>query len=145
MRIRKMKLSDLKFCVNFFQLAYFGPPFNEKWRRDDANKYLLYKFKYCHNNSYVLIDEDKIIGFIIVDLGYWTSGPQALIEEIVIDPKYHHRGFGSILMKHSLESLKKKKIKNILLWTNKKSLAYKFHKKHGFNLADDFVMMHKHS
>lgn len=145
MKIRKVKLSDLRSCSKFFKLAYSEPPFNEKWQGDNAYKYLLGKFKYYYKNSYVLIDKDVILGFIFVSLGCWTSGPQAVIEEIVIDPKHHHRGFGSLLMEHAAAKLKKIKVKSILLWTNKNSLAYKFHQKHGFSLADDLVIMHKNN
>jgi len=143
MKIRKIKFSDLRTCSKFFKLAYSNPPYNEKWQGDNAYKYLVSKYKYCSKNSYVLIDKNKIIGFILVNLGYWTNGPQAIIEEIVIDPKNHHQGLGSILMKNTLLKLNKLKVKSILLWTLKDSLASKFHKKHGFSVADDLVIMNR--
>lgn len=143
MKIRKIKFSDLRTCSKFFKLAYSNPPYNEKWQGDNAYKYLVFKYKYCSKNSYVLIDKNKIIGFIFVNLGYWTNGLQAIIEEIVIDPKNHHQGLGSILMKDTLFKLDKLKVKSILLWTFKDSLASKFHKKHGFSAMDDLIIMNR--
>ncbi len=143
MEIRKIKSSDLRSCAKFFKLAYANPPFNEKWQGDNAFKYLNNKYKYCYKNSYVLVDKNNILGFILVNLGCWADGPQAVIEEIVIDPQYHHQGFGSLLMKQAFDRLKKAKVKSVLLWTNKNSLAYKFHQKHGFSPAGDWVIMNK--
>lgn len=145
MKIRKIKLSDLRPCAKFFKLAYSSQPFNEKWQGDNAFKYLANKYKYCFKNSYVLVDKNTIVGFILVNLGCWSSGPQAIIEEIVVDPKYHRQGFGSLLMKHAIFKLKKAKVKSILLWTKKDSLAYGFHQKHGFSSADDLVIMNRNN
>jgi len=143
MIIRKIKSSDLRQCAEFFKSAYSQPPFSEKWQGDNAYKYLADKYKYCHNNSYVLADKDEILGFILVNLSCWANGPQAFIEEIVIDPKYQHQGFGNRLMEYTLDKLKKLKVKSVLLWTNKNAPAYKFHQKHGFSLAADLAMMNK--
>lgn len=138
-----MKSSDLKVCAEFIKRAYSAAPFNEKWEKNNASKYILCKFKYCDKSSYVLEENRKILGFILVSLGYWANGPQAIIEEIVIDPDYHHKGLGSLLMKYVDDKFKKMKIKSVLLWTNQDSLAYKFHQKHGFSLSTDLILMDK--
>lgn len=143
MKIRKMRTSDLRSCAKFFQVVYSKSPFNEKWQDDNAYKYLANKFKHSSGFSYVLVDDRKILGFIIASFGYWASGPQAIIEEIAVDYDYQHLGLGSQLMEYVQEQLKKSKVKSILLWTKKESLAYRFHQKHGFSPVDDLVIMHR--
>ena len=145
MKIRKMKKSDLRVCANFLAIAYTVSPFNEKWENDNAYKYLSHKFEYCHKDSYVITDKNNILGFVLLNLGYWADGPQVMIEEIVIKPEYQHQGLGSLLMEYVDSKLKKTKVKSVILWTHQDSSAYKFHQKHGFSLSHDLVLMDKNN
>ena len=143
MKIQKLKVSNLKICAKILEDAYSRPPFNEKWQAGNSYKYLVSKFKYCEKYSYVLIDGKSIRGFILVSLSHWSNGPQAIIEEIVINPEYQHQGFGGMLMDYVETKLKNLHVQSTLLWTNKKSLGHKFHKKHGFSQVSDLVIMSK--
>jgi len=143
MKIQKLTAAHLKACAKILEAAYSLPPFNEKWQGTNAYKYLVSKLKCCDKYSYVLVDGGAVRGFILVNLSFWASGPQAIIEEVVVDPKYQHQGFGSQLMKYADAKLKTLKVKSTLLWTNKKSSGHKFHKKHGFTQVSDLVIMSK--
>lgn len=138
-----MKQSDLKYCAKFLADAYTLPPYNQKRRDDMAFAYLKDKFSKGKNISYVLEDKGKILGFAICSLSYWATGKQAMLEEIVIDPKYQRRGLGKKLSAYVLKAMKKINVKSVSLWVKRKSPAYKLHTKNGFTQEGGFVVMFK--
>ncbi|HRY36349.1 MAG TPA: GNAT family N-acetyltransferase [Candidatus Magasanikbacteria bacterium] len=143
MKIRKMKQSDLKQSAKFLADAYTLPPYNQKRRDDMAISYIKDKFSKGKNTSYVLEDKGKVLGFAICSMSFWADGKQAMLEEIVIDPKYQRQGLGKKLTTYVFRELKKIKTKSVSLWVKKKSPAYKFHTKNGFTEEGGFVVMFK--
>lgn len=138
-----MKTGDLKECANFLATAYTLPPYNQKRQDKIAYLYIKDKFSKGKNTSYVLEEKGKILGFAICSLSFWADGKQAMLEEIVIDPKYQKQGLGKKLTSYVFRELKKIKTKSISLWVKKKSPAYKFHTKNGFSEEGGFVVMFK--
>ena len=138
-----MKSGDLKECSNFLATAYTLSPYNQKRQDKIAFSYIKDKFSKGKNISYVLEDKGKILGFAVCSMSFGADGKQAMLEEIVVDPKYQNKGLGKKLSSYVLKELKKIKVKTVSLWVKKKSPAYKFHTKNGFTEDGGFVVMFK--
>jgi len=143
MKIRKIKKSDLFDCYNILRAAYALEPHNEKINKDVAKKYIDNKYNYCKKNSFVLTEENEIIGFIFINISSWSNGPQAIIEEIVISPKYQNKGLGKKLLEYTDKHFKKNKVKSIMIWNKKSPKLINFYQKQGFFLDNNFIVMFK--
>lgn len=142
--IRNIKEEDLVVCANLLQAAYSQSQYNENFINDNAYKYILEKYSNCKNNSFVFIDENlEILGFIFIRLSAWSSGSQAILEEIVVNPLNQSKGIGKELMKHTNNYLNSLGIKSVMLWAKNNERLLDFYKKHDFSVADDFVVMFK--
>ena len=141
--IRKVQSTDLTRCAELLEKSYSKPPYNEKFSSGVAFNYLKSKFDYCAEHSFVIEEDENIIGFIIINLSYWTFGKQALIEEIVIDEDRQGQGYGKKLMKYANNYLKNFGVKSLMLWTRKDTDAYNFHLKNGFIEDENMAVMFK--
>lgn len=141
--IRKIQSTDLDKCVELLEKSYSRPPYNEKFSSGSAFNYLKRKFDYCADHSFVIEEDENIIGFIIINLSYWADGNGAIIEEIVIDEDKQEQGYGKKLMKHTSDHLKNLGVKFLMLWTRKDSTAYNFHYKNGFVQDENMAVMFK--
>lgn len=141
--IRKIQPADLTECAKLLEKSYSKPPYNEKFTGGSAFDYLKRKFDYCSGHSFAIEEDENIIGFIIINLSYWTSGKNAIIEEIVIDEDKQRRGYGKKLMEYVDDYLKKKGVKFLMLWTRKDNIAYNFYLKNGFVADENMAVMFK--
>jgi aminoglycoside 6'-N-acetyltransferase I len=141
--IRKIKLSDLQSCAEILEKSYSKPPYNEKFPSDSAFNYIKRKFDYCAEHSFVVEEDKNVIGFIFINLSYWTFGKQALIEEIVIDEDRQGQGYGKKLLAYSDEYLKSLGTKSLMLWGRKDASAYNFYLKNGFIEDENMMVMFK--
>lgn len=142
--IRQIKEKDLIICANLLQDAYGESPYNETFTGDNAYKYILEKYNNCKNDSFVFVDDNlEILGFIFLRLSTWGNGPQAILEEIVVNPLNQNTGIGKELMNHADDYLNSQGIRSIMLWAKNNERLLNFYKKHGFSKADDFVVMFK--
>ena len=142
--IRNIKEQDLVICANILQEAYGKSPYNESFINDNAHKYILEKYNNCKNDSFVSVGDNlEILGFIFFRLSAWSNGLQAILEEIVVNPLSQNAGVGKALMEYSCNYLNSKGIKSIILWAKNDKRLLNFYDKHGFSIADDFVVMFK--
>ncbi|MFH1503710.1 MAG: GNAT family N-acetyltransferase [Candidatus Diapherotrites archaeon] len=143
MRIRKIKKSDLKYCAKLLKKSYSKSPYNEKFVSKNHLKYIESKYKIAKENSFVLEMDRKVKGFIFVTLSYWANGPQAIMEEIVLDESLRGQGYSQKLNNYLENHLKSKGVKSIMLWVKKGSPAHKFHLKNKYKDANDLTVMFK--
>lgn len=141
--IKKIQSSDLTRCAELLEKSYSKSPYNEKFSSDSAFNYLKSKFDYCAEHSFVIKEDENIIGFVIINLSYWTFGKQALIEEIVIDEDMQGQGYGKKLMEYTNNYLKSLGVKSLMLWARKDTDAYNFHLKNGFMEDENMAVMFK--
>lgn len=142
-KIRKIKSTDLAKCALILEKSYSKPPYNEKFSSGSALDYLKRKFNYCAEHSFVAEEDENIIGFIIINLSYWTFGKQALIEEIVINKDMQGQGYGKKLTEYVNDYLNNLGVKSLMLWTRKDAGAYNFHLKNGFIEDENMAVMFK--
>lgn len=143
MKIRKIKLSDLNSCSRLLRVAYSEAPYNEKFKNGAALRYIKSKYEHGKDSSFVLVDNEEIIGFVFLSMSYWSEGPQAVMEEIVIDEKKQGMGYGKKLVQFVDDYLRKKKVKSVMLWVNKNANAFHFHQKNGYFAGDEYSVMFK--
>ena len=141
--IRKIQSTDLDKCVELLEKSYSRPPYNEKFSSGSAFNYLKRKFDYCADHSFVIEEDENIIGFIIINLSYWADGNGAIVEEIVIDEDKQEQGYGKELMEYTSDYLKNAGIKFLMLWARKDTTAYNFHCKNGFVQDENMAVMFK--
>jgi len=141
--IKKIQSTDLTRCAELLKKSYSKPPYNENFSSGAAFNYLKSKFDYCAEYSFVIEEDENIIGFIIINLSSWTFGKQALIEEIVIDEDMQGQGYGKKLMEYADNYLKSLGVKSLMLWTRKDTDAYNFHLKNGFIEDENTAVMFK--
>lgn len=141
--VRKMKERDIPVCAGILAKAYGQAPYFERFLPEVAIEYMRSRFGFCHSSSFVLESEGQIVGFLLASISVWTSGKQAIIEEIVMDPEFQGRGYGKNLMKKVEKSLKESGVVSLILWSRKDSPAHGFHLGNGFTDSKDWVIMDK--
>lgn len=144
--IRNIKEQDLEICTHILVEAYAKSPYNEEFFDDNAYKYILEKYNNCKKDSFVFVDDNLgILGFIFLRLSTWSNGPQAILEEIVVNPLNQNTGIGKELMKYAHDYLNSQGIKSVMLWAKNNDRLLNFYKKQDFFEAKDFVVMFKNS
>lgn len=144
MLIRKIKEEDILKCSQILERAYSQAPYNENFRENTSELYILSKYNNCKDNSFVLLSEEKeIIAFVFLSISYWSNGKQAILEEIVVDPGFQNKGIGTMLLNHIFNYAKTLNVKSIMFWAKNDNRLLNFYKKHGCVNADDFVVMFK--
>ena len=103
-----------------------------------AKKDVLGFFK---NNLYVMIYEEKIIGFIASHIVN-SDKTKAYIDELWIRSEHQGKGAGKILVKFVENMYKKKGLSKIRLTTKKNARSYGFYKKLKYRDAE-LVYMEK--
>lgn len=143
MFIRKILISDLELCAKILEDSYSKEPYFEVFEEGNALKYIKEKFDSCSNDSFVICDGSVVCGFIFWKISCWANGSQAILEEVVIEPKHQGKGFGGELIKYSNRHLKSKKIRSIMLWALDDPKVIGFHEKNGYVKAKKHCVMFK--
>jgi len=144
MEIRKIQKEDLLACSHILKDAYAETPYNEIFIGSNAEKYINDKYDNCYENSFVVTDENNdVIAFIFLNVSYWSNGPQVVLEEIVVDPRFQNQGIGKKLMQYTHDYLNSLNIKSVMLWVKKDNRLINFYENQGYFPADDFVVMFK--
>lgn len=121
MIIRSMEVCDLEQVQKIEHQAFKTP-----WTKD----HYLYElndnpFSYL----YVLIDEEKIIGYV----GFWVMFEQAQITTIAIDSSNQNQGLGEQLLQFAMERIKQEQCESITLEVRTTNIAAQnLYKKLGF-------------
>jgi ribosomal protein S18 acetylase RimI-like enzyme len=143
MKIRKIRKTDLPACGEILEKAYGRPLYNEVFKDSNARLYIEGKYKSCKEDSFVAVDDNKVVAFIFLKISTWSEGLQAVLEEIAVDPDFQGSGIGKKLMEYAHNYLRSLNIKSVMLWAKKDSRLIKFYEEKGYFLADDFVVMFK--
>jgi len=136
MKIRRIKKSDLGDCTKIAIKELSKKPYFEKWTNRTYYLRLKEIFDVSPKSCLCVKDKNKIIGFIFCRMVTWYDGKHANIEEMVINSKYQGKGIGKKLLLELEKILKKNKVVQADLISNKKSKAYKFFHERGYRLCD---------
>ncbi|MBN3526736.1 GNAT family N-acetyltransferase [Paenibacillus apiarius] len=124
MNIRNVKASDYKMII---------PVINEWWNgRQMADMLPKLFFDYFQNTSYIVEENEKVIGFLIGFLSQ-TNNKEAYIHFVGLHPQYRQHGIGRKLYETFFDHAKRNGVETVRCVTspvNKVSIA--FHTKIGF-------------
>ena len=141
MKIRRAVLKDFDKMAKLIDKEYSKPPYNEPWGKKNALK------TFNHFNKvgeiFILVDSNRIIGFIISRNEQYNKGSSTMIEDLVIDSDFQNKGYGKLLVNYLEDKSKKKKIKGIWLMASKDAPAFHFYKKMGYTLNKKTVLFYK--
>lgn len=87
---------------------------------------------------YILKEDEKVIGMVSLLFSISTAlgGKVALLEDMIIDPIWHNKGCGTLLLEHVLIDAKKLTCKRITLLSDADNLnAHHFYQRFGFELS----------
>lgn len=144
MTIINIEEVHLPACAKILEEGYGRPPYEETFQASTAEEYIRGKYRNCKEHSFVALDADgRVAGFIFLNMSAWGSGPQAVLEEIVVDPQRQGTGIGTALLSFAHTYLASKGVKSAMLWVKKEDRLIKFYERHGYEVAQDFVVMFK--
>lgn len=129
MRIRKAKLSDAKRISYIIRRNVDGVKENKytkkqsmAWKKANTPLMIEKKIKDKERDNFVIIEKDKILGFIALDKNW--------VVNFYVDYKARGKGIGSKLYDFIEKYAKKKGMKKLLLSST--PAALKFYKKRGY-------------
>ncbi|MGC9170384.1 MAG: ribosomal protein S18-alanine N-acetyltransferase [Thermoproteus sp.] len=107
----------------------------DSFKKEDVYSIDLLKFlcSFCYDNSYIYIENNKVIGYIITCI----EGPAAHIISIAVRRESRRRGIGSTLLCTALKLLKTNTVKKIYLEvriSNKEAID--LYRKAGFQIVE---------
>ncbi|ATU05478.1 hypothetical protein BKN14_03435 [Candidatus Gracilibacteria bacterium HOT-871] len=141
--IRNMQEKDLLSCSIILKNEYGKEPYFEIFENNNHLNYIESKFLNNKKTSFVVLDNDTIIGFCISSLSFWVDGLQGIIEEIVIDGAYRGKGVGKKIYFYVEDFLRNLGVKSLMLWAQNDSIAFNFHIKNGFFKSNNHSIMFK--
>ncbi len=130
--LERLKKNELKKIVDIMIKEFSKEPYNEKWSRRFALKYIKSLLKNDPKLFFTIKHKGSIIGFISGATYWFAHGKSCYLEEFVIEEKHQGKGFGSIALKKFERILKNRGYKVLELNANKKARSFNFYKKRGF-------------
>ncbi len=103
----------------------------ESFTTDAWSKFSFEKeFENKHSRKFVLEEEGKIIGFVIL----WVIKDEATVMTFAIDKKYRGKGYGKLLLREAIKSLGNR-VNKVLLDVRKSNIrAINLYKDMGFKV-----------
>jgi len=140
-KIRKATKKNFETIARLINKEYSKHPYNEPWKKENAIRTLNYFSKI--GSIRVLINVNKIIGFIIFRIENYNDRDAIMIEELIVDSDFQGKGFGKKLIEFVEDYARHKKIKKIWLIASRDAPAYNFYEKIGYKLCKRIVMFDK--
>lgn len=140
LEIRKARLQDLAAILNLYEQPEIDD--GVSLSLDKATEIFSRMEQYPNYALYVAEFKGQIVGsfalLIMDNLGH-LGAPSAIIEDVVVDPDYHHRGIGKKMMLTAIACAADSNCYKITLSANcKRQAAHQFYeslgfKKHGYS------------
>lgn len=132
MNFRKITNEDYIHCAENLVAAYAGPPWHNKWTKEEALLRIQATMSGFNSRGYVIENNDKIIAMCIGRIDYYFSDMnQFCIDEFNVIPSHQGSGIGKQLINSVSNLMKNEEIHRIFLITGGE-LAVKFYQKNGF-------------
>ena len=129
-------------CAELFNKLYSAPPFDYNWLDfDKAKQYLMDLENTPNSLSYVLTDNNVIIGACLGQKEEHFMNPGYKINEFFIEPEHQHMGLGSFFVTVLEERLREMDMKTISLFTQRHMDSYSFYQKNDFVPNNETVHM----
>jgi len=141
MKILKASLKDLKSIAKIFWIESSKPPYDKKRTLEKVQHIIKEDFR--NNDIYVAIEDNKIVGFVMVSVDSGIKN-KLWINELWIIKEYQGKGIGRELMNYIEKIYKNKGIRTfILVADTRKGGAVNFYKKINYKKDNSLVYMKK--
>ncbi|MDY0295066.1 MAG: ribosomal protein S18-alanine N-acetyltransferase [Acholeplasmataceae bacterium] len=123
MQIRKATIEDIISIVNI-EKNVFNETLGESFLYDELS---INPF----SRMYVIEKEHQVIAFLGLRVDELAE-----VMNFAVQPSFQHQGYGSMLLSHALEELKKEHVKTLSLEVRESNIkAQKFYQKFGFHIS----------
>jgi ribosomal protein S18 acetylase RimI-like enzyme len=122
--LKKAKRWNYRKIAQIYGDGFSEPPYNEPWTLKVALEKIKIFSRYCDIWKIVL-DNGKIVGFVIVNPYHWYPGKFCFGEDIAIKKEYRGKGIGKEALIRIMEMYKKKGFEYFIGTSHNKSKAYK--------------------
>ena len=103
----------------------------EQWTEESALKHI--KQNYQKDSSWIVKQEDQVVGFCFAILQTREKGDELYIDSIGVLPEYQHKGIGKILLDRAEKYAAEKQVSELRLAANPDWESFGWYKKHSFN------------
>lgn len=107
-KIRNAKLKDIKKLAPIYVKAYNSLIIGENWDNKSAYNLLKHLFESQPDLTFVVEENDKVIGCINALIKPWWDGNHLTDGELFVNPEYQRKGLGKKLIKHLFREAKRK-------------------------------------
>lgn len=138
--LRKLDETAVKECAEIYIGAYGEAPWDEKYRREDVEKYMRAFLNSDAKCAYVLAEGEHILGAALGVVVPCIGSCYFRLEDICIDPEYQGMGYGRELLGLMSDALREKGCDSILLGTQKGYPSHRFYMGNGFREIDSVLL-----
>ena len=141
--VREFQNEDREAIFSLFVETFNGPPWNDKWSYETAEKYLTEFIETPGFTGCTLIENDQIIGVAFAQKRSWWSGSELYINELWVKPDRQRSGYGVSILKFLENHAKLAGCTGALLLTNRNYSAKLFYEKCNYSELEQMTFMHR--
>ncbi|RUT30505.1 N-acetyltransferase [Paenibacillus zeisoli] len=142
-RILPFTSDRLGHCTELYVQVFNSEPWKETWTRPTAEERLTDLLNTPKSFGFVLYDHDQLIGFIAGNSKKSYAGLTFYLAELCINNQIQGKGYGSKLLLHLENELRKIGVQSIYLLTANGGLAETFYLKNGYKINENRIVMNK--
>lgn len=141
MEFKRVTETDLAKCTETFIQVFNEAPWNDRWERETAARYLLDFFRTPGFKGILATEGGEVLGFLFGAKRAWWSGDEFFIHEMCVRGDRQSQGIGKALLERLLEELNADGVAHVSLLTDRGIPAEEFYKRNGFAEIDRLVFM----
>ena len=134
------KKEDISSCAEVYISAYGTEPWNEKYDKESAEKYISYYLGSKTKQCFAAEEKGKIIGIALCIVVPAIDMPFLRVEDFCISAEEQGKGFGTEFIKLVFEKAKELGCDSVLLGTQKDFPSHRFYLKNGFSEVDSVLL-----
>jgi predicted N-acetyltransferase YhbS len=128
--IEKMQFEDIPAVSPIFIDAFNNSPAHETWTEKTSIAHL--KETYQENLSFVVKENDSIVGALIARSVTFDTGLTCYIDALIVKADKRGKGYGKLLIEKVMETAKANSMTSIQLEAHAKLPSFEWYKKQGF-------------
>jgi len=137
--LKVLSVNDEKKITDIIKTAFAVAPWNDEWTEEQLHIYFLDIA--ANSNSLILgyFWEDEFVGVSLGRLKHWFDGVEYCIDDLCVNPAYQGKGIGSAMLEAITKYAGEHNFKEVSLWTERSSAAYRFYKKNCWEESTEWV------
>ncbi|KZE69151.1 GNAT family acetyltransferase [Fictibacillus phosphorivorans] len=134
---------NIEPCIQLYMNVFNSSPWNEAWTYESAKERLTDLVHTPKFLGFLLYEDNDLIGFIAGNGKQSYSGLTFYLAELCINSQIQGKGYGSKLLQHLENELKKRKIQSLYLLTANGGLAEAFYLKNNYQINEHRLVVKK--